>query len=146
MNFLLITTSYFDEDGRNKSAKVIFQERISKNRWAIYSNTRNKKRLKVNDNIIFYVSDQKTGGEIVASAQISEIIRPLRNERFDTEQDTVEFFLSFKAINFFETPIFFKDLLPKMSFCPTNKSKWGVVLMGGVRQLNDRDYAILKDA
>ena len=100
MNFLLITTSYFDEEGRNKSAKVIFQERISKNRWAIYSNTRNKKRLKVNDNIIFYVSDQKTGGEIVASAQVSEIIRPLRNERFDTEQDTVEFFLSFKAINF----------------------------------------------
>ena len=146
MNFLLITTSYFDEDGRNKSAKEIFQERISKNRWAIYSNTRNKKRLKVNDNIIFYVSDRKTGGEIVASAQASEIIRPLRNERFDTEQDTVEVFLSFKAINFFETRIFFKDLLPKMSFCPTNKSKWGVVLMGGVRQLNDRDYAILKDA
>ena len=37
-----------------------------------------------------------------------------------------------------------KDLLPKMSFCPANKSKWGVVLMGGVRQLNDRDFSILK--
>jgi len=56
----------------------------------------------------------------------------------------LSFFLSFKAINFFETRIFFKDLLPKMSFCPANKSKWGVVLMGGVRQLNDRDFSILK--
>ena len=143
MNFLLVTTPHFDQDGANKSARAIFEERISKNRWAIYTHTRNKKRLRKNDNVIFYVSNRKTGGEVVARAKIFELIRPKRYERFEVEKDTVEFFLSFDSLDFFETPVLFKDVLPKMSFCPSNITKWGVVLIGGVRYLSDRDFKIL---
>ena len=75
--------------------------------------------------------------------KIFELIRPKRYERFEVEKDTVEFFLSFDSLDFFETPVLFKDVLPKMSFCPSNITKWGVVLIGGVRYLSDRDFKIL---
>ncbi len=140
MNFLFITTPQHDDHGLKVSASKVFDQRINENRWAIYESTRNKKQISENDKIVFYVSNLKSGGHLVGTATISKLQKPLRNQRFYSEHGIVDYYVLFKDIEMFEKTINFKNILENLSFCPLNKQKWGVVLMGGVRQLNDDDY------
>jgi hypothetical protein len=36
-----------------------------------------------------------------------------------------------------------QDALAKLSFTPSNATRWGVVLMGGVRRISDRDWTVI---
>lgn len=131
------------DTGSRISAQEVLERRLAENRWAIYSNTRNKNRIQPGDKVVFYTSNNKTGGEISASAQIKEFIRPQKNKYYLEEHGVVEYFVSFEDITFFDRRANFKNLLKSFSFCPQNIQKWGVILMGGIRELNAADYQII---
>ena len=144
MNFLFMTTSQHNEHGVKVSASSVFRSRLEKNVWAIYENTRNKKLISENDNVVFYVSDHKAGGQLCGIAVVDERRKPLRNERFHSEHGAVEYFISFKDVTVFDATIKFRDIITELSFCPKNLAKWGVILMGGVRRLNDEDFDLIR--
>jgi hypothetical protein len=50
--------------------------------------------------------------------------------------------LSFKSIKLFSNPILFLDRLRQSTIMPKNPKKWGVVLMGGVRKVDQSDFEL----
>ena len=141
--FIFITMPQVTDSGASLSSQEVLESRLAENRWAVYSNTRNKHRLKSGDKVVFYTSNRKTGGEISAVAQIKEFNKPDKHRYYLEEHGVVEYFVSFEDITLFERTVGFKKLLRGFSFCPANIQKWGVVLMGGIRELNAADYKII---
>ena len=141
--FIFVTMPQFTDSGSRLSSQEVLEQRLAENRWAIYSNTRNKNRIKPGDKVVFYTSNRKTGGEISAAAQIKEFLRPEKNKYYLEEHGVVEYLVLFEDIKFFKRPVSFRKLLENLSFCPQNIQKWGVILMGGIRKLNTADYQII---
>lgn len=132
------------DNGARIGSEEVLERRLSENRWAVYSKTRNKTAISAGDNAVFYISNKKTGGLISATATIKEILKPEKNKYYLEEHGSVEYFLSFENLSKLSKPILFKSLLEQFTFCPQNKQKWGVALMGGIRRLNDVDYQLIK--
>lgn len=143
-NFLFITMPQETDNGARVGSEEVLERRLSENRWAVYSKTRNKTAISPGDNAVFYISNRKTGGLISATATIKEILKPEKNKYYLEEHGPVEYFLSFENLSKLSRPILFKSLLEQFTFCPQNKQKWGVALMGGIRRLNDTDYQLIK--
>lgn len=143
MNFLFVTMPQFNENGARIESEEVFRNRISENRWAVYSQTRNKKNISSGDNVIFYVSNAKTGGQLVASAKVESLVDPEKNSYFLEEHGVVDYFVTFENVTIFDKALLFKSLLKDFTFCPQNIAKWGVILMGGIRRLEDFDYNLI---
>jgi len=104
--------------------------------------------MRPGDNVLIYCGGQsKKSKLIIAKSVIKKIDR--HNAR-DELPEEVEFvtgnafeIIRLSETNIFETPVNFKEALPKLSFCPSNMGKWGVVLHGGARRISADDFGML---
>ncbi len=143
MQFLLNTANGYDELGLPVKAYSIFERRISDNTWYLYDNTRNRNAITKGASMVFYVSDEEIGGAIWGSATVKEKKIQKNSRLLRSDIYTVHSTLSFENIKLLKCPISFKSLLPELSFCPKNMSRWGVIVLGGTRRISDEDYEII---
>lgn len=130
--FILIVANIYDSFGNRKNSLEEFYNRIRNNSWNLNHSTANKELIQEGDRVAFYVSE---GRKIVGQAVISEKIS-LNNK------NDISYKLSFSNIKIFKSQISFLDKLKLSSMKPNNLSKWGVIVMGGLRKISNSDFEI----
>lgn len=145
-NFILVTRDGDSIAGTKINAKKIVEARLSKNQWPIYENTRGRKSFSIGSKVAFYIGGTSLeSGNIVATGIIEKINNS--NNRSLDNGDLIEeppsLLLEFTNISFLKKPVSFREKLESLSFCPKNLRKWGVILIGGCRQLTDQDWKII---
>ncbi len=145
-NFILVTRDGETFSGSKISARKIIEVRFHQNLWPIYENTRGRKAFEVGSEIAFYIGGKSVdSGQIIARATLAAIkaAKDIRINNSDFIEDPPLLHLTFANIEFLKKPIIFRNKLQKLSFCPQNMNKWGVVLIGGCRQVDTRDWETL---
>ncbi len=113
----------------------IFQRRINEKKWLIFSNTHNRKKLRVGDRIVFYKAGRIDGKKFLGSALISTKLK----------RDRSDFSLGLSNIDVWKETIDIKTFLDKLDFIK-DKTIWGSYLQGGIIPISDSDYAIIQTA
>ena len=120
--------------------KIIQKKKI----WGVPKNKKGiMSRVKIGDDLIFYVKPKKIGGVLKAASESFEsekkIFRPITDESIFTNRITL------KEVLVPKNPINVRKLVPKLSFIK-NKEKWGWYLRGTMRLIPKEDYEIIKSA
>ena len=146
--FLLVTIDPPTIRGGTGAAWDLVETRLRKGLWPIYQNTRNRKRFEPGKHVAFYVGGRKQHrGEIVATA----VIRSVETwSRFKGTVDPDRYLTGFAdqvlrltEVTYLDRPVELKHRVSRVSFAPTNKVRWGVILMGGCRALTREDWDVL---
>jgi len=145
-NFILVTRDGERPNGGKVPALEVIRARLVKNRWPIYENTRGRKSFEVGNEVAFYIGGlSESSGFIVAKARIRKISKAI-SYNFEDEDILEEppfLFLEFTDISHLKMPIKFRDKLESLSICPKNLQKWGVILIGGCRQVGKDDWRVI---
>ena len=142
-NYLIFVSS----DGK-KNGYEIFNERIKKNLWPIYTKTPQLINIKIGKKIIFYIAGNGINSQhFVASAEIDELNNPIITQN-DPNQEfkQVLFYVRFKNLKIFKNFISIKDHMKNLSFIESSKKKvYGLYFQGGVCKINKQSYDYLID-
>jgi len=106
-------------------------------------------RVKPGDKPVFYVMQTKKDKEVIPSriVGIFEVIsEPYRDstkifKAYGTEQ-TFPNRVKIKPVKIFDRPLFFKKLVPKLSFI-RNKQRWSGSLRRAMVEIPEKDYKII---
>jgi hypothetical protein len=140
-NYLIFVSS----DGK-KNGYEIFNERIKKNLWPIYTKTPQFINIKIGKKIIFYIAGNGINSQhFVASAEIDELNNPKINQN-DPNQEfkQVLFYVRFKNLKIFKNFISIKDHMKSLTFIDSSKRNiYGLYFQGGVCKINKQSYDYL---
>lgn len=141
--FLLVTTDSVAFDGKRRTALDAARHRIARAAWPLYSRTACRSRIGVGTRVAIYVGGRT--GQIIAIATVAGVTtsstRRASNE--PTASEAVSHVLALEHIQMLEPPVDFRSQLPFLEMRPRNLSKWGVILMGGVRGIGRADWSRL---
>ena len=131
---------FVSSDGK-KTGLDIFNERIKKNKWPIYSKTPQQLNIKEGKKVVFYIAGAgEKKQSFVGTAQIKSIID---NNTVSTDPNqefkSVLFFIEFKNLKVFNEEIKIKEHLNKLDFIK-NKKKYGLYFQGGICKINQESY------
>lgn len=148
--FMLVTVDPLLRSGRHGHAWFLVRERLCGGRWPLFANTPNCDRLAPRTPLSFYVGgEDRYSGCVVGVATVGQVVPwpagrgPIDPPKYDTDVPVKVIDLS--EVKYLHPPFSFRELLPKLTICPTTLKKWGVVLMGGVRAIPSEDWKILFD-
>jgi hypothetical protein len=146
----MVTVDPSTTQGRRGYAWHLVRDRLAGGRWPLFDNTPNKALIQAGAPLAFYVGGtDKHAGTIVALASVGQKVNwsagrtRIDPARYDTEAPTQALVLA--GLKYLHPPVSFKDALPKLTICPSNMQRWGVVLMGGVRGISEADWRTLFD-
>ncbi len=142
--FILVVSRAQNLEGKWVPAIEIAKRRLKAKEWAFFSNTRCRKKISINDEIIVYLSGAPNGMAFVAKAKISTIsdnVKTYIGEGLDILTDIPTSKIELESIEWFDTPIPIHSIKDNLEFIPKNNPKWGCVLQGGAREISklDRD-------
>jgi hypothetical protein len=142
--FLMVTADPYLNSGSKGQAHELVRRRLAEKYWPLYANTRNRKTISVNDELAFYVGGVgKYKGCIIARATVDSI--KTSNSGHTIEHDDYLSEPADKLILLTDVreiePIDFRSIVRTLSLAPkSNVKKWGVILMGGSRKVNEKDW------
>jgi hypothetical protein len=145
--YVLIASDAYTQSGGILAAREIVSWRLDRGEWGLYRKTANRNRIKKNDRVLIYMGGLKRmRRHVVASASVSQIVEHrvgVRLDPPDVEGEYADRSLLLKDIRHQE-PVDVRSLLDELDFVPKNRSKWGVALMGGCREVSKADYERLR--
>ena len=108
-------------------------------------------RVKPGDKPVFYVMQTKKDKEVIPSriVGIFEVIsEPYRDstkifKAYRTES-TFPYRVKIKSVKIFDKPLFFKELVPKLSFIK-NKQRWSGSLRRAMVEIPKEDYKVIAE-
>jgi predicted RNA-binding protein len=121
-----------------------------KNVWGVAERFKSAiQRVKPGDKLIFYVMQTKKDKEVVPSriVGIYEVIsEPYRDStkifKAYGSESTFPYRVKLKPAKIFDKPLFFKELVPKLSFI-RNKQRWSGSLRRAMVEIPEKDYNII---
>ena len=125
-------------DGMKKSGYEKFLKRIKSLYWPIYLRTENKKYIKENDNLIFYIAGK---GELrqhfVGSAKIANL-----HKFYDYKNVLTSVDIDLGETKIFKKPVFLKEISEQLNFIK-HKKNLGLNLQGGCKLMSEDDYNLI---
>lgn len=109
----------------------VFKKRIDEEKWPIFQNTHNRKRLRIGDKIIFYKAGTD-GKKFLGSASITN----------KSNEYNGSFSIVLSNIDIWKKPIKVASVLNNLKFIK-NKTLWGCYFQGGVKPLTESDYSTI---
>jgi len=116
-----------------KGDRKDFLQRLKSKNWPIYRNTGNRKRLKKNDSVVFYLGGEKNK-VIMGTAKIASHLR---------EDADTDFAVEISDVTIFRSPLPIHDIVDSIRFI-RNKRNWGCYLQGGVIEIPSTDLENIK--
>jgi predicted RNA-binding protein with PUA-like domain len=143
--FIFIKSSSIDKEGQLIEGEEATLRFLNLKKWPLYDGTPNQKKLKINDQIVFYSSSTyKKPGQLIATAVVDEIINGNSKDYIKSEifiDKTISVTVNLKCINIFKKTITLKDIKDYLEFTKVkNDKKWGATLIGGVRKITENDF------
>ena len=106
-----------------------FQNRIKNKQWPIYHRTRNRKKISIDDQVLFYKAGND-GQRFLGNAKIKTNLK--KNTMWD-------YSLELDEISIWKKSVLIKPLISDLDFI-TNKNNWGVYFQGGVISISSKDF------
>jgi hypothetical protein len=101
------------------------------------------------DRVVVYVGGQRARSqafvataEIIGMDDVSGVRRRRSPDSFDAGNQVVTW-LRLGTVRELVPSVPIRGLLDSLSFTPSNKARWGVALMGGVRVIGDDDWGLI---
>jgi hypothetical protein len=149
MSFILITNDQPSLTGSTVTAIEIVKFRLKKGCWPLYSGTKNKDKLKVNDKCFVYIAGRSDFRQNFVSYFVIKAIRESKYSTNNLEEDVLRLNtpipfknLIFEPTNIFK-PIYLKDVMQKLEYTKKISVKWGALFMGGVKIISNKDSQFL---
>ena len=111
-----------------KSPIEDLKKRVKERSWPIYQHTPNRKKLKIGDNVIFYLAGEE-GQKFVGKAIIGSGLT----------STGLDYSVGISDVEIWDSPVNIKDVIGEFDFI-LHKENWGAYFQCGVRSLNDKDY------
>jgi len=150
--FLVVKRSGYHKGGRLLSATDAAKEILQVGFWPLFFRSPCRRMVKPGHSILIYLA----GGEsdcqaVIASAVVKDVIdwdakvhARLYPLMLDGQPETV---MNLVDITFFPEPVLIKSKLSQLDLVPKqNPSKWGAMLVGGMKSLTENDYSVLSGA
>ena len=148
-NYWIFVVTSHREDGKVLDAKEIYQVRMKDKFWGIGKATPNRKRLRRGDEIAFYVGSQERGF-FAGQAKLASDLYQLDAEKKTVLSHGQSYFKADQGVDLTdivtwdEPRVLDSDLIEKLDFI-SNKEKYMVHLVGGVRAVSKDDFDIILD-
>ncbi len=106
-----------------------FLNRVKDKKWPIYNKTRNRKKLVIGDQIVFYKAGTN-GQKFLGNATIKTNLK---------KQTTFEYLLEMHEISVWKTRVAIKQIITNLDFI-INKESWGLHFQGGIIPISQKDF------
>ncbi len=106
-----------------------FLNRVKDKKWPIYNKTRNRKKLVIGDQIVFYKAGTN-GQKFLGNATIKTNLK---------KQTTFEYLLEMHEISVWKTRVAIKQIITNLDFI-INKENWGLHFQGGIIPISQKDF------
>ena len=149
MSFILITNDQSSLSGSTVHAIKIVKFRLTKGSWPLYPETKNRDKLKVNDKCFVYVAGRSDFKQNFLSYFTVKAIRESKYSSNNLEENELRLSTPtpIKTLIFEPTdilkPIYIKDIMKKLDFTKKASTKWGTLMMGGVKIISSNDTQLL---
>lgn len=149
MSFILITNDQSSLSGSIVPAIMIVKFRLTKGSWPIYPGTKSRDKLKVNDKCFVYVAGRSDFRQNFVSYFTVKAIRESKYSSNNLEENELRLStpMPIKTLIFEPTdilkPIYIKDIMKKLDFTKKASTKWGTLMMGGVKIISNNDSQLL---
>jgi hypothetical protein len=149
MSFILITNDQSSLSGSTVPAIKIVKFRLTKGSWPIYPGTKSKDKIKVNDKCIIYIAGRLEHRQNFVSYITVKAIRESKYSSNNVEENELKLStpMPIKTLIFEPTdilkPIYIKDIMKKLDFTKKASTKWGTLMMGGVKIISNNDSQLL---
>ena len=109
-----------------------FKVRMSKKKWPLFLNTKNRTALRGGDHVAFYKAGSD-GQAFVGSAKIASRA---------TNVTGLLFSVGLTDIETWEKPVSIRDILESLEFI-VKPQIWGNYMQGGIRKINKDDFQLI---
>jgi predicted RNA-binding protein len=145
--YILIKTDGFSDKGALVSAPKCCNMIVDFGYWPLWDRTPNSKKVKNGDKVVIYAGSGAC--EVLAVAKVEvvdENVSGLMRDYPLSIDGVPGKLLKLLQVERLSKPVKVKEHLDSLDLCPSNKEKWGVALMGGMRKLSLNDFNILARA
>jgi hypothetical protein len=147
-HYIFVAIDAEDFSGASVAANDIAMGRIEKGLWPLFARTRCRRLIKAGDKVLIYIGGRKKNAtKIIASCDVTAIKGAGRRSKtidpVDVLTDAPASIVQLGNTKLFKQPTDFRMVLDKLEICPMNKTKWGSILIGGVRKISNNDYKTL---
>lgn len=117
--------------------------------WPLFENTKCRLMVTSGNSVLIYTAGHRADARrVIASAKVADVLQWNRNLSTSCPifLDGIPVSaLALSNIRRFSQPVVITDHLEDLSFIPTNRKKWGVAMMGGMRSITQPDYQTLTE-
>lgn len=149
--YVLVASDAEDQYGRRISGFEVWKRRFHRGVWPLYGRTPNAKSIREGDRVLFYVGG--TGAvrqAFVGEAVVDHIVQwDRRKGEIDPETwltTAAASALKMSELRPFRSPVKMASILDRLECAPANKSRWGVIVHGGVRKFSNADGTLVLGA
>ena len=140
--FIIIASSINLYPGRIDAMKV-YNYRIQQLFWPMNENTKNRKLIKPEDRIVFYMAGKGDNAKhfIATSLVQSGVIQHKYNEPKEWLTVQTQQGIFFKNVKVLDKPVSIDKIKDSLDFIYNKTTlKWGAYLQGGCIHITDQDY------
>ena len=143
-HYLLIKQDDVSQNGESLTADAAAKALLAAGFWPLWIRTRYKHKVAAGDKVAIYLAGAKNQ-KIIATAAVRE--KGLWSKQTLMEYPLTlmgkpEYVLFLEHIELLKTPVMINEHLEQLSFVKPG-AKWGVQLMGGMREVSAEDFRIL---
>jgi hypothetical protein len=147
--YILVCMAGVDRNDKPVGGRRIAEARLNARRWPLYENTSHSQRFSLNDQVLIYVGSSGDAAQtFIGQASIARIVSapPGWDDPADViPSGQVTRLAELGRVELWRTPVPIRDHLDDLTFIK-NRKRWGLHLMGGVRQIPDRDFRRIVEA
>lgn len=145
MNYWIFTAAPYRSDTESYPAKEIYQRRMQDRFWGLGARTGNRKNLRRGDQVVFYIARPESafaGTARLASDSFSLSAEEKEKLSHGSPFFSPEYGVWLEAIEVWESSHPVATIAPNLKFIK-DAAQWWTYLQGGVRQIEETDYAAI---
>ncbi len=141
--YILVCMAGIDINEKRVGARQIAEARLAARRWPLYENTSHTTRFRANDQVLIYVGSSGDAAQtFIGQATITRIVTaPVawKDPAGVIPYGQIARLAELEKIDIWNRPVSIRDHIDDLTFI-TNRKRWGLHLMGGVRQVPESDF------
>ncbi len=145
-HFILVCVDASDIEDHAVKALDIAMMRLRSSTWPLYKGTGHTNKLQPGDRCLIYIGGQGPNAQsFLGTAVVDSIaVAPRGWIEADGEvmTDPATNLIHFSNVEVWDLPISIRPLIERLKFV-RNKKRWGLHMMGGVKQLPESDFELI---
>jgi hypothetical protein len=145
MNYWIFSVAPHKDGSESYTAREIYERRMRDHFWGIGENTANRRSVRQGDQVVFYAAkpDQAFVGTACLASDCVELKAEEQSKlSHGSAYFTAKYGVRLDTIELWQKQHRMAELAPSLKFV-TNPTQWWTHLQGGIRQVEESDYAAI---